>query len=157
MNDEITLARAARSRVRSQLLYEDSLQEYEKQTDIALAEHPFAERLQHCDSVESVSAILEEQVCARSELSGSDRIIKSLNSIVSSLYMPSVSVNLVGLVPPEVLMVRFMSLMLSLTVTPAQKKEKEKKAISPWESNICRVFCPTRCTSLSFASTCVSV
>ena len=95
-----------------QLLIEDSLREYEKQTNIALAKHPLAERLQHCDSVESVSAaILEKQVCAHSEFPGSERIIKSLNSTVSSLYIPSASVNL-PLVRPKVLMGRFMSLIL---------------------------------------------
>jgi hypothetical protein len=95
------------------MLFKDSLQEYEKQTDIALAKHPLAERLQHCDSVESVSAVLEEQVCAHSEFPGSERILKSLNSTVSSLYMPSASINL-GLVRPKVLMERFMCLILIL-------------------------------------------
>ena len=118
MSDEKALAReAAQSRVQSQLLFEDSLLEYEKQTDIALDKHPLAKRLQHCDSVETVSAILEEQVCACSELPGSDRIIKSLNSIVSSLYMPSASVNL-DLVRLKVLMGCLTSLMLSLKPFP---------------------------------------
>ena len=93
------------------LLFKDALQEYENQTDIALAKHPLAEQLQHCDSVESVSAVLEEQVCAYGKFPGSERIINSLNSTVSILYIPSASVNL-GLVRPKVLMERLMSLIL---------------------------------------------
>ena len=111
MNDQ---SRSARAAVRFRLLFADTLQEYEKQTDIALAEHSLAKRLQHCDSVESVSTILEEQVRARSEFLGSDRIIKSLNSIVSSLYMPSASVNL-GLVRPDVPMGCLIPLILVLS------------------------------------------
>ena len=105
---------------RFQLLFEDSLQEYEKQTDIALVKHPLAERLLHCDSVESVSAILEEQVCAHSEFQDSERIIKSLNSTVSFLSIPSASVNL-GLVRPKVLMECLMSLILILKPFPLGK------------------------------------
>jgi hypothetical protein len=57
-----------------------------------LAKHPLAEQLQRCDTVESVTAILQEEVRC-SELRGSDRITRSLNSAVSVLYMLSASVN----------------------------------------------------------------
>ena len=98
---------------RFQVIYEASLQEYEKQTGIPLAKHTLTEQLQHCDSVESVTAILKEQVHAGGEFQGSDRIIKSLNSAVSSLSKLSLSTNL-GLVRPKVLMGCSMSLMLIL-------------------------------------------
>jgi hypothetical protein len=76
------------------VLYEASLQEYEKQTDITLANHPLAGQLQHCDSVESVTAILREELRAHSEFRDGDRIIKLLNSIVSVLCTLSATVNL---------------------------------------------------------------
>jgi hypothetical protein len=38
------------------VLFEAALQDYERQTGIALAKHPLAERLQECDSVESITA-----------------------------------------------------------------------------------------------------
>jgi hypothetical protein len=86
-----------------------ALQEYEKQTDIILDKHPLAKQLQHCDSVESVTAILQEQVHACSKLRGGDRIIKSLNGAVSVLSTLSASVDL-GLVRPKVLIGYSMSL-----------------------------------------------
>jgi hypothetical protein len=66
-------------------LFESALQEYEKKTGKPLAEHPLAERLEHCDSLESVSDVLQEQARAFNE-SINSRITKSLNSIVSILH-----------------------------------------------------------------------
>jgi hypothetical protein len=98
---------------RFQVIFEASLQEYEKQTGIALAKHPLAQQLQHCDSVESVSAILQEKLLACSEFRGNDRLSKSLNSVVSVLSKLSASVNL-GLVRPKVLTGCSISLMFIL-------------------------------------------
>ncbi len=70
---------------RFRVLFEAALQHYEKQTEISLAKHPFAEQLQNCDSVGSVIAVLQEQVRAFNEFRGSDRIMKSLESVVSVL------------------------------------------------------------------------
>jgi hypothetical protein len=75
-------------------LFVASLQEYEKQTGMALSEHPLAMQLQYSHSAESVTAILQQQVPACSEFGGSDRIAKSLSSVVSILYTLSVSVDL---------------------------------------------------------------
>jgi hypothetical protein len=75
-------------------LFSASLQKYEEQTGIELSKHPLAlaEQLRYCDSAESIATILQEQVPACSEFGGTDRIAKSLSSVVSVLYMPSVSV-----------------------------------------------------------------
>ena len=94
--------------VRFQALF-GALHEYEKQTDITLLKHPLAEQLQHCDSVDSITAILQEQVHACSKLRGRDRIIKSLNGAVSVLSKLSADVNL-GLVRPKALIGYSMSL-----------------------------------------------
>jgi hypothetical protein len=75
-------------------LFAASLQEYEKQTGIPLPKHPLAEKLRYSDSAESVTAILQEQVPARSEFGGTDRISKSLSSVVSVLNTLSVSIDL---------------------------------------------------------------
>ena len=54
---------------------------------MTLSNHPLAEKLQHCDSVESVTAVLREQARAFSDFRGGDgRIMKSLKTIVSVLY-----------------------------------------------------------------------
>jgi hypothetical protein len=64
-------------------LFESALQDYQKQTGITLAEHPLAQRFQNCDTVESITALLQGQTQALGELKGSDRMTKSLNSVVS--------------------------------------------------------------------------
>src|SRR6267154_195614 len=44
------------------VLFEAALEYYRQQTGIKLAEHPLTERLQDCNSVDSVTAVLCEQV-----------------------------------------------------------------------------------------------
>ena len=69
-----------------QSLLESALQAYEKQTNIALAEHPFVVELQNCHSVESITATLfQGQEQAFSNFQGSDRIMKSIKTTVSNL------------------------------------------------------------------------
>jgi hypothetical protein len=118
-----------------------SLQEYEKQTGIALPEHPLAEQLRYPDSPESVTAILREQLPTCSEFGESDRIMKSLSSVVSVLYTLSVSVDL-SWVCSKMLIGLFHSDAYSI-------------AILRGETNICWVCCPTHCMSL-FILMCVS-
>jgi hypothetical protein len=118
---------------RFQMLFEASLQDYEKQTDITLVEHPLAEQLQDCDSVESLTPILREHLYARSEFQDGDRIVKLLDSAVSVLWKLSASINL-DLVRPRVLLG---SMSLILAVIPS------------CESNICWACYPIRGMSLS--------
>ena len=83
------------------VLFEAALQQYENQTEISLANHPLAEQLQNCHSVDSVIAALQEQVRAFIEFRGRDRIMKSLEGVVSVLSMLSTVANLgdsIGLV-----------------------------------------------------------
>jgi hypothetical protein len=83
---------------RLRVLFEAALQEYEKQTGIALANHPLAGQLQSCDSVESITAVLYQQI---QTFQGRDKILKPLESVVSVLYKLSATANLgraIGLV-----------------------------------------------------------
>ena len=75
-------------------MFSPSLHEYEEQTGIELSKHPLAEQLRYSDSVESVTAILQDQVSACSEFGETDRITKSLSSVVSVLYTLPVSLDL---------------------------------------------------------------
>jgi hypothetical protein len=75
------------------VLYEAALYNYEKQTGIALAKHPLAEKLQNCNSVESVTAVLYEQTQAFSEFRGNDKVLKPLKEVVSILYKLSPPAN----------------------------------------------------------------
>ena len=68
------------------VLFEIALQDYEKQTGIALAKHPLAERLQNCGSVESVTVVLHEQTQTFSEFRGKEKTLRLLKNAVSVLY-----------------------------------------------------------------------
>jgi hypothetical protein len=71
------------SRLRA--LFEAALEDYEKQTGIALAKHPLAEQLQNCVSVESIIDIFREQTQAFSEFRGRGKIMELLKNSVSVL------------------------------------------------------------------------
>jgi hypothetical protein len=87
---------------RFRVLFAAALQDYQNQTGTALVNHPLAEKLQNCDSAESVTAVLQEQARAFDEFRGDNgRISKSLKGIVSVLYTLSSSVASIGLVRRE--------------------------------------------------------
>jgi hypothetical protein len=67
------------------VLFEAALQDYEAQTGIQLAKHPLAERLQECQSAESITAVLHEQTQAFNEFRGKEKVSKSLKNAVSAL------------------------------------------------------------------------
>jgi hypothetical protein len=68
------------------VLFEAAFRDYETQTGKALANHPLAEKLQSCDSVESVTAVLREQTETSSEIQGKDKVLKPLKNVVSVLH-----------------------------------------------------------------------
>ena len=63
-------------------LYGSALRAYEKNAGVAFAEHPLALQLRSCDSVESITSVLQGQAQALGEFQGSDRVMKSIKSIV---------------------------------------------------------------------------
>ena len=69
-----------------QALFEAAFRDYEKLTGKTLANHPLAEKLQSCDSVESVIAVLREQTEASNEIRGRDRVLKPLKNVLSVLH-----------------------------------------------------------------------
>lgn len=76
---------------RFRILFESALQDYQKQTRITLISHPIFEQLRSCDSVESVTSMLQDQARTFSEYQGHGRIVESLGCIVSVLYTLSAS------------------------------------------------------------------
>ena len=70
---------------RYEVFFESALQDYEEQTGIPLSKHPLAEQLQNCQSVESITTLLQEQARAFNDFQGGDKIMKSLKSVVSAL------------------------------------------------------------------------
>ncbi len=88
-------------------LFECALRDYEQKTKITLANHPLAEQLENCHSVEGLSAILQGQARANSAFQGSDRIMKSIKSTLSVLTNLSAIAALgdgIGLVRQKTLM-----------------------------------------------------
>ena len=70
-------------------LFQSALQDYEKTTNISLAKHPLAERLQDCHSVDSITTFLQDQAREFGDFRGSDRILGSIKNTVSILCMLS--------------------------------------------------------------------
>jgi hypothetical protein len=97
------------------VLFEAALRDYEMHTGIALAEHPLAERLQDCHSVESITAVLHEQTQAFSQFQGKEKIMKLLKNAVSLLYKLSACAKLgevIGIVHLKALMANSIPLTL---------------------------------------------
>jgi fungal STAND N-terminal Goodbye domain len=85
------------------VLFEAALEDYKRQTGIELAKHPLAERLQDCNSVESVTAILREQAQDFKEFREKDKVLNPLKRILIVLnILPSAAdfAQDVGLVRP---------------------------------------------------------
>ena len=89
-----------------QVLFEAAFRDYEQRTGKTLANHPLAERLQSCDTVESVTAVLREQTEASSEIRGKENVLKPLKKVLSVLHKLSSALAVdfgqhLGLVRPQ--------------------------------------------------------
>ena len=74
--------------------FDAALRDYEKQTGMKLIEHPLARQLENCNSVESITAVLQEQARAFSEFRrDDDKVMKPLKRVVHVLH--AISTNLV--------------------------------------------------------------
>jgi hypothetical protein len=67
---------------RFRVLFESALQVYEKQTGIALAEHPLTLQVQSYRSVGSITTLLQDQMPASSAFGGNDRVMTSIKSTI---------------------------------------------------------------------------
>ena len=83
-------------------LFNAALQDYANQTGISLDKHPFAKQLEECHSVDSITAVLQEQARIFHDFRGDDgKLMKSLKYSVNILYTLSVSTEGIGLVRPK--------------------------------------------------------
>jgi hypothetical protein len=69
------------------VLFEAALEDYKQQTGIELDKHPLAERLQDCNSVESVTVILREQAQDFKEFREKDKILQPLKKVLTVLHI----------------------------------------------------------------------
>ena len=108
---------------RFHFLFEPAFRAYEKMAGISLTQHPLAIKLQTCDSVEAITSLMQDQAQAFGHLQGSDKIMKSLKTIISILYQLSSTAFLAdacGLVRQNGFMVCLMSDFYSQTFPPAK-------------------------------------
>lgn len=75
------------------VLFEAALEDYKQQTKVELVGHPLAERLQDCNSVESVTAILREQAQDFNEFREKEKILKPLKKVLRVLHGLSSAAN----------------------------------------------------------------
>ena len=85
-------------------LFGAALQEYENQSGCKLIEHPLAKQFEPCDSVQSITAILQQQTQIFREFRDDGKLMKSLKFSVDVLYTLSIGTVLgegIGLVYPR--------------------------------------------------------
>jgi hypothetical protein len=102
------------------VIFEAALRDYESETGLVLANHPLAEQLQNCDSVESVTAVLHDQTQAFREFHGRDKVLMWLKNAVSVLHKLSSTADLghaIGLVRSLALIRRFAFLTSSHSIS----------------------------------------
>ena len=80
-------------------LFNAALQDYQNQTGNSLIDHPFAKKLESCNSVDSITSILEEQAQIFRDFRGDDgKLVKSIKYSVNVLYTLSTNTASIGLV-----------------------------------------------------------
>jgi len=105
-------------------LFDSALRSYEQETGITLANHRLATELQHCDTIEGITALLQDQA---KDFRKTERITKSVKSIVSILTPLSSAASLpdtIGLVRQKVLVANFASLTASYSHSRPRKQYK---------------------------------
>ena len=66
-------------------VFDSALKTYENKTGITLVEHSLSVELRTCDTVESITALVQQQASALigNEPQGKDRVMTSINYIIS--------------------------------------------------------------------------
>src|SRR5260221_12454201 len=68
---------------RFRTIFDSAMQAYEKRVGINLAQHHLSVQLRSCDTVQSISTLLQGQVQALSDFRENDKIVKSINTTES--------------------------------------------------------------------------
>jgi hypothetical protein len=73
------------------MFFETALMAYEMKTGMVLVEHPLAVQLRSCSSIESIVALLQDQIRASDNLHVKAKIVNLIESTTSSLSTLSTS------------------------------------------------------------------
>jgi hypothetical protein len=123
---------------RLQVIVDAALEGYERQTGMKLIDHPLARQLEKCDSIQSITALLEGQAQAFSQFRGDDgKVMKPLKCAVQVLHGLSTSTALS----------EGISLVRCMDFLGIYDPDTRSIAISPCEGNICIPCYPTFCMS----------
>jgi hypothetical protein len=124
-----------------QILFNAALQDYQNQTGNSLIDHPLVKQLESCDSVDSITAILQEKAQIFCNFRGDDgKLMKSMKYSVNFLYTLSVSTASIGLVRPIhsfILLVRIAILLQSPPVNAIFAGIAILLAVCPLSESIC--------------------
>ena len=104
-------------------VFESALHDYAKTTTITLATHELTKQLRDCHSVESVTAFLQDQARQFGDFRASDKIMKSIENMISVLHILSDTAIFSGgvhSVRSRTLMGCSVFLILCSTVTPTR-------------------------------------
>ena len=75
-----------------QALFNAAVDDYKDKTGTSLIDHPFAQQLESCESVSSITSILQKQAQSFREFNENDgKLMKALNSSVEVLCAPSIN------------------------------------------------------------------
>ena len=129
MTDQPTLPRF-------QVILESALQHCERKAGITLAgsEDLLVVRLQHCHSIDDITALLEEKVQLFNDLRQRDRILKSIKATVSILTPISSVISVTdstSLVCQKVLKARLTFLTVFTEITPTCESNTFYSRYSP--------------------------
>jgi hypothetical protein len=105
--------------------FEFVLQAYERMTGITLAQHPLVVQLESCLSVGDITAFLQRQAEPISDPQARDKIMKSIKTVVSiltSLYDAASLAHVVSLVRQKLLMSCFTFLPLLCRLSHLRKQ-----------------------------------
>lgn len=69
-----------------QTLFSSALKDYERQTGTGLVDHPLTEQLERCDSVDSITAVFQEQAQIFHKFRDDGTLMKSLKCSVDIIY-----------------------------------------------------------------------
>ncbi len=147
------------------VLFEVALKAYKQQTGIELAKHALAERLQDCNSVKDVAAVLRDQVQEFKEFrEKSDKIMKPIEKILTVLHKISSVASLghdAGLVCPKVLAGCSVSLTLSYRISLLSKQYRlalvSYSRYVPFFNNAACIFVTSKHISRSRASLAITM
>jgi hypothetical protein len=89
-------------------IFNAALQDYKNQTGTKIDDHPIAKQLEMCNSVDSITSVLQDYALRFREFRGGDgKIMKSVKSVVGILYVLFTSAAGIDLVSPKSLITVF--------------------------------------------------